>query len=309
MANSLNLPTNFQINAVHAAATANNSELRISNLYLHHSYREPSSTHQTILSPNGKHGFGATVSNNWAIYNGPDPSKDVVVAYAQGLHIQSGRWHNSFTLAFEIDGLKDSTLQVMGLGVENTEYWSIVGGTGKLTLAQGFIYKRLHKTINTGNIIQLEIYVIFRPTKITIRDGPKGAPSAAVNREPKFEPDRLESITIGHNDWICSVVYTYVDKTGTKRTESIQGYTDSKTDTVELGPTEFVKEISGTIGNYAQYTVLTSLTVVTNLRTLGPYGKPTKDTFSLPDKKGGSIVGFFGWAGAVVDTIGVLVSV
>jgi hypothetical protein len=68
-----------------------------------------------------------------------------------------------------------------------------------------------------------------------------------------------------------------------------------------------VKEISATVGNYGDYRVLTSLMIVTNHRALGPFGKPTADTFSLPEKKGGNVVGFFGWHGAVVDTIGVII--
>jgi hypothetical protein len=62
--------------------------------------------------------------------------------------------------------LKDSTLQVMGIGDKKSDYWSIVGGTGQFTLAQGFIYRR-HKTVDTRKIIQLDIFAIFRPTKVS----------------------------------------------------------------------------------------------------------------------------------------------
>ncbi|KAL6865173.1 hypothetical protein ACP4OV_016324 [Aristida adscensionis] len=309
MAAPPSLPSNFQI----STTSADYSELRVRNLYLHHACREPSPTHLTILKPNGSEGFGATVANNWEIYNGPNPSKDEVVAHAQGLHMQSGNWHNSFTIVFEIDGLKGSTLQVMGVGVEQSDQcqWSIVGGTGKLTLAQGFIYKRFYKGIDTGNIIELDIYAIFRPTKINLRYGPVGG-GAGTAREPKSEPSSLESIKIRHKDVIYSIEFTYTDKNGINHGEGPWGWGKGsmETSTVELGPTEFVTEVSGTIGKYLNhYDVVSSLKIVTNLRTFGPYGTPSANIFSFPGKKDSNVVGFFGRSGEALDSLGVIVRV
>ncbi|CAN6203776.1 unnamed protein product [Urochloa humidicola] len=309
MAASPELPSNFQIKSFDASTTTmKKNELKISNLYLHHAYREPSPTHLTILSPKGRSGFGATVANNWAIHGGPDPSKDAIIARAQGLHMQSGDWHNSVTIAFEIDGLKDSTLQVMGLGVDKgTDQWSIVGGTGQFTFAQGFINKKLHKVIDTGNVIELDIYAIFQTKYTFTRDGPKGG-NAGQAREPKHEPHRLESIKISHGDLIYSIEYSHIDQYGTKHDEGRWGTEGSDTSIIELGPTEFVQQVSGTLGKYNNtFTVLSSLTIVTNLRTLGPYGKETSESpFSLPEK-GASVVGFFARTGVAVDALGVIV--
>jgi hypothetical protein len=56
---------------------------------------------------------------------------------------------------------------------------------------------------------------------------------------------------------------------------------------------------------------LSSLTIVTNLWTLGPYGKVTSESpFTLAEKaekKGGSAVGFFASTGEAVDALGVIV--
>jgi hypothetical protein len=56
---------------------------------------------------------------------------------------------------------------------------------------------------------------------------------------------------------------------------------------------------------------LSSLTIVTNLWTLGPYGKVTSESpFTLAEKaekKGGSVVGFFASTGEAVDALGVIV--
>ncbi|KAL6870608.1 hypothetical protein ACP4OV_014456 [Aristida adscensionis] len=302
------LPSSFQI----YATDANKNELRISNLYLHHAFREPSPTHLTILKPGRRDGFGMTAANNWGIYKGPDPSKDTLVAHAQGLHIQSGGWHNSFTLVFEVDELKGSTLEVMGVGVEQGEQWGIVGGTGKLALAQGFINKKLHKVVDTGNIIELDIYAVIPSVKSQItlvRDGLKGGVGGALH-EPKFDPLRLQSIEIHHDNVILSMYFTYLDQNGAKQTEWISGCKVSQPSMVEFGPNEFVKEVQGTIGKYKNhYDVVASLKIVTNLRTLGPYGKPTGNQFSLPGKKEGSVVGFYGRSGEAIDALGVIVRV
>jgi hypothetical protein len=82
------LPSDFQITDVDAAATTKSKELRISNLY--------ASCDES--SPNGHKGFGA----DSPIYSGPDLKEKDIVAYAHGLHF--GQCHNSFTIAFEIDG-------------------------------------------------------------------------------------------------------------------------------------------------------------------------------------------------------------
>ena len=65
---------------------------------------------------------------------------------------------------------------------------------------------------------------------------------------------------------------------------------------IDLGPTEFVKEVSGTYGSYdgRAMTAMWSLKLVTNVRTIGPYGssRGTSFTFSAPPNN--RIAGFFG---------------
>jgi hypothetical protein len=62
--------------------------------------------------------------------------------------------------------LKGATLQVMGVGVEEGDQWAILSGTGHFTMAQGFINKKLHTKRGDGNIIELDIYAVFQPTKV-----------------------------------------------------------------------------------------------------------------------------------------------
>ena len=67
-----------------------------------------------------------------------------------------------------------------------------------------------------------------------------------------------------------------------------------------------MKEVSGTTGTFGGDTVVTSLTFVTNVRTYGPFGKPSGAAFSVP-LTDTSVVGFFVRAGRLVNAIGVYV--
>lgn len=71
---------------------------------------------------------------------------------------------------------------------------------------------------------------------------------------------------------------------------------------ITLGSQEFVKGISGTFTN-----VVTNLKIVTNVTTYN-FGQGGGTAFSLP-LQSGSVVGFFGRAGALVDSIGVYVHI
>lgn len=83
---------------------------------------------------------------------------------------------------------------------------------------------------------------------------------------------------------------------------------------IQFGPSETVKEIYGSTGhmNYRGVSiyVVTSLTIVTNVRPYGPYGKQSmgNNPFHVAAPSNHDIVGFYGRAGAVVDQIGAYVS-
>ena len=78
---------------------AQREELTISmrGLYLHHNCRGPRANQATLLNPPL---MGELAVNNWTVYDGPGPDAKLV-ARAQGLHINAGNWHNSFSLVFE----------------------------------------------------------------------------------------------------------------------------------------------------------------------------------------------------------------
>lgn len=67
-----------------------------------------------------------------------------------------------FFFSFVWYRLEGSTLQVMGPNVYKGE-WSIVGGTGKLTMARGVIYKEELCVVDGMARIGLEIHAIYIP--------------------------------------------------------------------------------------------------------------------------------------------------
>ncbi|KAE8769856.1 32 kDa protein [Hordeum vulgare] len=126
------------------------------NLYLFHTPLGSNQNQSGIIDSNATTGLGSTVVNNWPICDGPSPGA-TVVARAQGLHIYAGNWQNTLSITFEIERFKGSTLQVMGISVEEGE-WAIVGGTGQFAMANGVIHKKFHEQRSDGNIIELTIH-------------------------------------------------------------------------------------------------------------------------------------------------------
>lgn len=73
---------------------------------------------------------------------------------------------------------------------------------------------------------------------------------------------------------------------------------------IQLGNSEFLLKISGTTGPFSS-DVITSLTLVTNFTTYGPFGHEGGTPFHVSAQRNSSIVGFFARAGQRVDAIGV----
>ncbi|KAF8776529.1 hypothetical protein HU200_003244 [Digitaria exilis] len=218
------------------AATCQGNEINIQSLYLHHTCLGPNANQSSVVD-------GKLAANNCTVFDGPGTDAKLV-ARAQGLHIDAGNWHNSFSLVFENGRYSGSTLQVMGIVVERGE-WAIIGGTGQFAMATGVIYKRFHVQNSDGNVMELTI---------------KG---------------------------FCPLL---------------------KSSPIDLGPSEIVKEISGTFGTFDGATVLRSFKLVTNTRTFGPWAEETGTPCRVPVQSGSGIVGFFARAGKYLDAIGVHVT-
>ncbi|XP_019180502.1 PREDICTED: jacalin-related lectin 19-like isoform X1 [Ipomoea nil] len=125
-----------------------------------------------------------------------------------------------------------------------------------------------------------------------------------------FKPKGLiKQITIIHGTVIDSITFTGVSADG--RVEApikLGGPGGSKTIQVNInGPSEYLRGVSGTYGNYHGLTVLRSIKFETNVTTRGPHGTNDGTPFSFAVQDG-KIVGFHGRAGDYVDAIGVYVT-
>ncbi|KAF6998551.1 hypothetical protein CFC21_014666 [Triticum aestivum] len=301
-------PSNFQITP--RAAFVESNELNFRSLYLFHTSLGANQTQSTVIDPNASTGLGQTAVNNWAICDSPSPGA-TVVARAHGLHIYAGNWQNTFSITFEVERFKGSTLQVMGISVEEGE-WAIVGGTGQFAMANGVIYKKFHEQRSDGNIIELTVHafcpVLKGSPSLLTKLGPWGG-SGGSDKDIVEAPRRLESITVSSGSIIDSIKFSYVDQAGQKHTSGPWGGSGGNPNTIVLGASEFVKEVSGTYGIYDadQHNIIMSLKFITNVKAYGPFGEANGTPFTIPVENNSSIVGFFGRSGIYLDALGVYV--
>ncbi|XP_066165395.1 uncharacterized protein [Oryza sativa Japonica Group] len=128
------------------------------------------------------------------------------------------------------------------------------------------------------------------------------------HRDIKVAPRRLESVTIHSGNVIDSLEFSYSDRDGQKHSIGPWGGLGGTAYTIELGPLEFLTGICGTMGPFNEAPdrdVVTSLTLITNARRRGPFGRGGGSPFQIPMRGNGSIVGFFGCADSFVHAIGV----
>ncbi|VAI94014.1 uncharacterized protein LOC119338279 [Triticum dicoccoides] len=283
----------------HASAfdgSVQNTEFKFSSLYWHHIYSGPSPNQSVLIGAEATTGLGQSAVNDWTIYGGVGSDVELV-ARAQGLHLYAGSWHNTFTLRFEIERLKKSTLQVMGASVEDEGEWSIVGGTGDLAMARGVVAKRLHEKTDGGDIVELTIHGFCRmQLPILNKRGPWGGKQgSAVGLE---KPSKIASITIHYQEIINSFEYIYVDQYGNIGNTNIWGTKSPNHAEIVLGPDEIVTGMSGTVIKHNNLDVIQTLMFTTSKKTYGPYGNTTNiqggTTFSTVVPNGQAIVGFFG---------------
>uniref|UniRef100_A0A453ACD3 Dirigent protein n=1 Tax=Aegilops tauschii subsp. strangulata TaxID=200361 RepID=A0A453ACD3_AEGTS len=208
-----------------------------------------------------------------------------------------------------------STIQVMGIsglsgnGVGDGE-WAIVGGTGEFAMATGTISRNFLERRGDDNIIELAIrgfLPLVQPPRSVVKIGPWGG--VGGEQDITDEPWRLESITLNSAEVVDAIAFCYIDQTNQKRTAGPWGGSGGSSETIELGPSELLKEVSGTFGRYHGVSVITSLTFVTSVRIHGPFGEGAGTSFNTPiQNNSGSIVGFFGRSAKYLNTIGLYVN-
>ncbi|KAF0891570.1 hypothetical protein E2562_010564 [Oryza meyeriana var. granulata] len=156
--------------------------------------------------------------------------------------------------------------------------------------------------------------------------GPWGGSGGWYDFGIRTVPRRLSSITLYHsNGAIHSLSFNYyIQQEGGDELKLVKngpwGQSSSfdsiaVRETIMLSADEQVSAVEGTVGHFRDVVepVITSLTFRTNAgRTYGPYGGTGDEQgtpFSIPADKGSVVVGFWGRAGWLLDSIGVYVSI
>ncbi|KAF7032542.1 hypothetical protein CFC21_043701 [Triticum aestivum] len=290
-------------------------ELRL-HLYIFQQWSKGPRQNQQIMTNLGlPNQCGLSTINDWPIRDGPGHDADIV-ARGRGLHfgtaIDEADYFHSFVIIFTDERFKGSSLQVLGTSKASSPdgEWAITGGTGEFAFAQGVVAHKMFGRDHASCFRELHIRVLclaFPKPVLVTKIGPWGGHGGKEFDIPESVPQHLESVTIRSGVLIDSIAFSYVNQAGKKQTLGPWGGDGELSDTITFAPIEIVKEVSGTTGTFGGDTVVTSLTFVTNVRTYGPFGKPSGTAFSVP-LTDTSIVGFFVRAGRLVNAIGVYVS-
>ncbi|WVZ90631.1 hypothetical protein U9M48_036916, partial [Paspalum notatum var. saurae] len=250
-----------------------------------------------IVEPGVPKWFGRVVADDWTIRDGPAIDAKIV-GRARGLHMGTGKadecWLHCHSIMFtdtrscdigytrSLDRFKGSSLKVLGDflvgddGVGKDGEWAIVGGTGEFAYARGVITAKLIENFGPTYHHMWELHIrafclCFLPhaKKMGPWDGNCGT-AFDISELPRS----LQTVTIRCGDVNNSLGFSYTDEVGQKKTVGQWGGdTGALIATVTLGPLEVIKQVIGTIGTVGGDTVVTSLTLVTNVTTYGPFGK------------------------------------
>ncbi|CAL5003314.1 unnamed protein product [Urochloa decumbens] len=104
---------------------------------------------------------------DWVIKDGPDAvAKNI--GHAEGLvthaNLAKSSWVTIMDMVFEGGSLSGSSLKVMGLhsGMKDGPgQWSVIGGTGQLTMARGIINYKVIQKDRDSRTYQISIYVFY----------------------------------------------------------------------------------------------------------------------------------------------------
>ncbi|CAO2144161.1 unnamed protein product [Urochloa humidicola] len=139
------------------------------------------------------------------------------------------------------------------------------------------------------------------------RRGPWGGDGGSTH-DITVAPKNLKSVKVCSAVVVDALSFCYLDRNGREHSTPLWGGVGGSIRTINLGPSEFVKEVSGTYGPFPPLpNIITSLTLVTNLSSYGPFGQPAGTTFHTRVDRTGTIVGFFGRSGTYLNAIGVYV--
>ncbi|TVU25207.1 hypothetical protein EJB05_27695, partial [Eragrostis curvula] len=133
-------------------------------IYINQLGSGPNRNQVSVISTNEPLGFGKAGITDWSILDGPNSGAGTV-GRAQGIHFESSHvgqplWTSILNLKFDNGTFAGSTLQVMGF-VPTDGDWSIMGGTGKLTLARGIISHKVIRDVPGDRLYEVYIHVYY----------------------------------------------------------------------------------------------------------------------------------------------------
>ncbi|XP_021318629.1 uncharacterized protein LOC8080279 [Sorghum bicolor] len=109
-----------------------------------------------------------TVIINWPIKDGPGAAANTI-GHAEGLTTLANEpshfWVTIMDMVFDRGSHAGSSLQVMGLHGSKKDLpqsqWSVMGGTGQLTMARGIIKYNITQEDSSSRTFELYIYVYY----------------------------------------------------------------------------------------------------------------------------------------------------
>uniref|UniRef100_J3N1H2 Jacalin-type lectin domain-containing protein n=1 Tax=Oryza brachyantha TaxID=4533 RepID=J3N1H2_ORYBR len=167
---------------------------------------------------------------------------------------------------------------------------------------------KLHQLVHQNHGKRLKQKAAL-PTVELPKIGPWGGTGGRAREITVVPPCHLDSVTICSGAIVDALAFSYRDAYGQRHSTPSWGGVGGISRTIKFGESEVVTEVSGTIGPFHHLNnVITSLSIVTNLRSYGPFGSAKGIPFSTSTLvSNSSIVGFFGRSGSYLDAIGVYV--
>ena len=230
--------------------------------------------------------------------------------YTAGKHGGRGGSPSSFTLAEDemitrIEGktnnvLVDQVTFITKKADGTTKQYGPYGKTGQTPFSVDGYVVGFHG--RAGNLLDgLGVYYLM-PVKKSSRFGGSGGSAFADPIETHIPPIiRVSGLTIRHGNQVDSIQATYELLGGGTYSGSKHGGTGGSQSQVQFEEGEGITQMNGKTNN-----VLTDQVTFTTTRkdgtkvTYGPYGKTGKTVFEVQ----GSVIGFFGRSGNLLDALG-----
>ncbi|PAN36301.1 hypothetical protein PAHAL_6G272500 [Panicum hallii] len=142
-----------------------------------------------------------------------------------------------------------------------------------------------------------------------VRMGPCGGGGGGARDVDTRGVDRVARVAVRHGDAVHAVSVLY-ERGGRQEWTDLWGGPGGELAEICLRPGEHLTSVEGHCGEFEGSFVVRALTLISNRRAYGPYGRPGPDgvPFALP-AAGGRILGFHARSGRHLDAIGTYVKV